>query len=194
LIQAAEVVADVRVVDVSPPGVDCFPDGLQRLQRADARPEAEGRGQEVRLEDRIQHQLRRHLDDAILDRGDPQRPQLSVGFGDVPPQHGRCSVLACLERALKLIQQPLDAVLLHRRKRDSIHASSTLVRADPLPRLFQHVTPVDAVVKRVETPSPMLLGCNVELLLESSDFVRRPSPPGVIGSARADHALALTSR
>src|SRR3989304_4061008 len=114
-----------------------------------------------------------HPPDPILHRRNAQRPQLPVGLGNPPPQHGRRLVGACVELAGKLREEPPDAVLLHRLERDPVHARGALVAADAAPRFPQDVTPVDSVVQRVEPALPMLLGCSVELALESSDFVDR---------------------
>ncbi len=168
---APEVVADVRVEDVVASGVHRPPDGLQRHERAPARPEAERRGLEAGLEDRLDDELHRHLRHPILHRRNAQRPQLPVGLGYVPPQHGRRFVGACVELVAQLREEPVHAVLLHRLERDPVHARGALVATDAPPRFPQDVTPVDTVVQRVEAALPMPLGCSVELALESSDFV-----------------------
>ena len=44
---------------------------------------------EVRLEDRHQHQIHRHLYYPVLDGRDPQRAEPSAGFRDLHPAHRR---------------------------------------------------------------------------------------------------------
>jgi hypothetical protein len=96
---------------------------------------------------------------------------LPVGLGYPAPQDGRRLVGTCVEFVGELREEPPDAVLLHRPERDSIHARCALVASDAAPRFPQDVAPVDSVIQRVEPALPMLLGCYVELALESSDFV-----------------------
>src|SRR6266567_1497213 len=57
----------------------------QRVPATAPRPKAVARRTERRLEDRFQHELYRRLDNAILDRGYPQRSRLAVALRDVDP-------------------------------------------------------------------------------------------------------------
>ena len=56
---------------------------VDRLVRTLARTEPEGTVQEVRLEDRLEHQQRRRLDHPVAHRGNSQRSPPAVRLGDV---------------------------------------------------------------------------------------------------------------
>src|SRR5580693_3154747 len=168
-------------------------EGLQRLRRAAPGPEAVGGRTKVRLEDRLQHQLRSHLHHPVPDRRDAQRPLLSVGLRDVPAQHRGCPVRACSQRGAELFQEALDPVLLDVGDRLGIDARRASAPLHPLPRFREDVTPRDAVVQRVEPATRAPLGREPQSALELSHFVDRPRPTGVVGTGLAGHALALTS-
>jgi hypothetical protein len=59
---------------------------------------------------------------------------------------------------LKLADHPAHPVLLHCLKGHTIDPGGTTISSDPLPRLPQDVTPVDAVVQGVEVAIRRLLG------------------------------------
>lgn len=158
VIQRAEEVSDVRVEHEVASARATFAERLQRIGRAAAGSKPERAVGEVRFEDRLQHQLRRRLHDAIAHRRDPERPLPAVGLGDVLPQHRARSVRACAQRRLDLVQERDHASLLDRRDRLSIDARGSLVGPNPLPRRLQHVTPEDAVIQGVEAPSRLPLG------------------------------------
>jgi hypothetical protein len=68
-------------------------------------------------------------------------------------------VLACTEVALEFCEQTLDPiVVLHCSDGLMIDPRCTTIGSDSLPRLPQDVTPVDAVIQGVETPTLRLLG------------------------------------
>jgi hypothetical protein len=78
---------------------------------------------EPRLEDRLDHELHRLLDDAILDRGDAQRSRLAVALGDVHPLDGLRAVGALPQRRRQLRQiliclrrEPIDRLPIHTRR------------------------------------------------------------------------------
>jgi hypothetical protein len=98
-----------------------------------------------------------------------------------------------VELVLKFVQQLLDAVLLHRFERHSIDARSTSVAPDALPCPPQDVTPLDTVIQRMEAATRLLLGCDVQLPLESADFVDGLLPSGVVGRSGLRHALTRNS-
>src|SRR3989442_15112444 len=95
---------------------------------------------------------------------------------------------------MELFHYSLHAVLFDRDERLSIHTRRPLVALDSLPRFPQDVTPVDAVVQRVEPSLRGPLGRGPQPALELSHFVRWLPPPGGIGpDLLPGHALALTS-
>ena len=51
---------------------------------------------------------------------------------------------------------------------------------------------MDPVIQSVETATRVLLGCCVQLALESSHFVDGLAPTGVVWPSGLGHALALT--
>ena len=55
---------------------------------------------EVGLEDRLQHDRRRHLRDPIPHRGNAERPLPAIGLRDVSPQNRLRSIRACAQRGV----------------------------------------------------------------------------------------------
>ena len=159
---ASEVVADVGVQHVVAALRTLLAQGLERHRRAAPWPEAVRARKEIRLENRLQHQLRRHLHHPVSHRRDAQWPLLSVCLRDVPTQHRRRSVLACAERGLDRFDEARDPLLFDRRERHCIDARRAPVLSHSLPRLDEDVTPADAVVQRVEAPARLLLGSDVQ--------------------------------
>jgi hypothetical protein len=62
---------------------------LDRVRPAALRPIAVGRGVEIRLEDRLQHQLGGGLHHTVPDRRDAERPPAATGLRDHHPSHRR---------------------------------------------------------------------------------------------------------
>ena len=66
----------------------CFDPGRERIQRVMRRapgPKPVGEAEEVRLVDAVEHLHDGALKDLVLQRGDTERPQPPVPFGDVRP-------------------------------------------------------------------------------------------------------------
>jgi site-specific DNA recombinase len=95
VVDAPEVVADIGVEDVVASASTELAEGLQRLHRTAPGSEAVRGRTEVRLEDRLQNQFRRHLRHPVPNRRDAQRPLLSIGLRDIPAQHRCRPVRAC---------------------------------------------------------------------------------------------------
>jgi hypothetical protein len=166
--------------------------GLERHRRAPLRPKAVRARKEVRLEDRLQHQLRRSLDHTVPYRRDPQRPLLSISLRDVPPQdHGR-TVRPLAKRSRDLFQEERHAMLLDLRERHTIDARCSSIAAHLLPRHPEHVTAPDVVVQRVEAPTRSPLGCGPQSPLQLSHFCAWRDATGVVRSAPGGHSLALS--
>ena len=86
MINLAEKVADVRIEHpVHPLSLDPDREGIQRIMRAAPRPEPIREAPEVHLVDGAQHLDDRPLNDLVLQRRDPQRPQATIRFRDVRP-------------------------------------------------------------------------------------------------------------
>src|SRR5512144_1731052 len=76
MINLAEKVADVRIEHpVHPLPLDPDREGVQRIMRAAPRPEPIRETPEVHLVDGVEHLDDRPLNDLVLQRRDPQRPQ-----------------------------------------------------------------------------------------------------------------------
>ena len=189
---AAEVVLDVGVQHVLGTFAAQLPDPLQRLLRTASWPEPVRARREVRLVDRLQHQLGRHLHHPVLHRRDAQGPLRPVCLGYVGAPHDLRTVLACAQHLAQLSQETPDSILLDFADRHPIDARCALVAAHSLPRLVQDVTPAHLAVQRMEASSRCPLGCGPELPLQLSHFVVGLASAGVVRSGLAGHSLALT--
>ena len=158
VVDRAEEVPDVGLEDELLSSGERHPDPLQGVSSRPLGPEPERAGQEVGLEQRLEDDLGCLLAHPVHHSGDAQRSFGPVGLGDLHPAHRRRAVGACTEDVGQLTKHPVNAVVLHRRQGHCIDPGSATVSSDPLPRLPQDVTPVDAVVQGVETPTLRLLG------------------------------------
>src|SRR5947209_5299314 len=91
-----EEVPDVELHDEHEALREAHTNALHRLRRRPLRPEPERTRQEIRLEHRFQHQLRRLLDHAITNRRDTQRPD-TAWFRDLPTPHRRRTISPVLQ-------------------------------------------------------------------------------------------------
>ena len=169
----AEEVPDIKLrrelVTLDEPGTKPF----HRLRSRPPRPEPVRARHEVRLEDGLQHQLGRLPGHPVAHGGDVGRPRAALRFRDVHAPGWRGTVPACAKVPLEFPGQPGNPVdLLHIRQGDPIHPGGPSVLPDPLPRLPQDVTPVDTVIKGVETPLRRLPGRSPQLALKLSHFHR----------------------
>src|SRR5512147_1090604 len=169
-----------------------LPQYLERHRRAPLRTEAVRDGQKVRLEDRLQHELRRHLRHPVPHRRDPQRPLPSIGLRYVPASHQTRPVLARSQLSAELFQEVLDPALLDVADRLAVDSRCAAVAPHPLPRFPEDVIPPDLVVQRMETAPRSQLGPGPQPTLQLSHFLARPKATGVVRSGLAGHSLALT--
>jgi len=124
----------------------------QCIPAAASRPKAVARRSEHRFEDRLECELHRRLDDAVLDRGNSQRPGPTITLRDLdPPDRLRpvTPVPQC-RRKLGQIQlrtpfKPLDAL--------TIHARRTFIGRDSLPSRIQRVGGEHLIHQTVPTTS-----------------------------------------
>jgi hypothetical protein len=120
-----------------------MPEGIQRLVRRAARPEAVRAVQEVLLIDGLQGHDDRTLEDLVLERGDADGPGLRSGpLRDVHPPHGRRLVAA----GLGPVQQRSEVALQVRcvaRRRLSVHPRSPVLTRALVRR--EHPVDVDVV-------------------------------------------------
>ena len=159
VVDLAEEVLDVGLEDEGSSLDEADPDPLQGVDGRTLRAEPEAAGQEVGLEDGFEDELRCLLDHPVLDRRDAQWPLRAVGLGNLHPAHWCRVVVACTEGVPEFAEQTLDpVVVLHGGEGQMIDPGRPTIGSDPLPRLPQDVTPVDAVIQGVETPTLRLLG------------------------------------
>ena len=150
--------------------------------------------QEVRLEDRLEHDLRRCLHDPIAHRRDAQRPLLAAFLLDVPPPHRLRSVPLRSQLGLDLCQQSSRAVALDVGEGLGIDPRRAAVRSHSLPRRPQDVIPVDAVVQSVEASTRGPLRRGPQPALEVAHFGIGRSSDGVVGPVLlTGHALVRGS-
>ena len=126
----AEEVPDVELRDKlaarDEPGSQPF----HRLRGGPLRPEPERARKEIRLEHRLQHQLRRLLGHPVTDRRNAQRPLAAIWLRDVHAPGGRGTVRALAQVSLKLSEHPLNPVLL-------LHVRQGDVSTPAAPRFFR---------------------------------------------------------
>jgi hypothetical protein len=105
------------------------------------RPEPERARKEIRLEHRLQHDLRRLLRHPVADRRNAERPLAAIWFRDVHAPGGRGTARALAQVSLKFSEHSLNPVLfLHIGQGDTIHPGRSPARPHAAPRLPQDVT------------------------------------------------------
>ena len=145
----------------------------------------------VRLENRLQHERRRHLRHSVSDRRNPQRPLSSIGLRNVPTPHRRGSIRACSQSRRRGRRESASTpILLDGGQRHRIDARRAAVLLHSPPCFPQDVTPVDAVHQRMEASARLPLGRTPESALQLAHFVDGLASAGVIGTGPAGHALA----
>ena len=139
---------------------------LDRVRPAALRPIAVGRGVEIRLEDRLQHQLGGGLHHPVPDRRDAERPLAAAGLRDHHPSHRRWPV-GLLRQVLPDPGEPLlPACRLDHRERHPVHARCALVGARQVVGVAQDVRATDLVVEQVEAERRLGLRLEIELPLK----------------------------
>ena len=172
-----ETGSDVRLdhPPAAPPAL--IDEHLQGVVRRAPGTEPEAARQEVRLEDRLEHDLQRGLHDPVADRGNRQRPHLvRPGLGYQHPPGGHRPVSPLPQLAGQLAEQPGNPVLLDLGQGDLVNARSAVVTAHHHPRTPQDVTAHDLVHQRMEPPPGISLGRPVKRMLQSTDQIDRDTP------------------
>jgi hypothetical protein len=125
--------------------------------------------EEVRLEDRLQHQLQGCLDHSIPHGGDSQAAQLAVRLGNHPLAHRQRVEASVLQLRPQLVEENLDA---HAR-RDGGHGlavhpgrASTLVTPHPIPRHQQKRGIGDEIEQIIEPAMRIITSPTVQLGLD----------------------------
>jgi hypothetical protein len=140
----------------------------------------------VGLEDRLNHDLRRRLNNTVTDSRNRQWPLLRrpTGLRDEHPAGRERSPRSRLQILGQLVEKLDDAVPLDLDDGLAVDAGRASVGTYQLPRTLQNVSAVDLVVERME-PSPGIgLGRPVKRSLQFSDLVLLGGP---------SHDVALTS-
>jgi len=115
VVDAAEAVLDVSLDHplARAVGIDEEPHLLDGVLCSAPGPEAVGARLEVRLHDRLQHELGRHLDDPVAQGGNAETADLpGPALGDLMLTHRQRHVGAIPQRLTQLAQDLLHALLL----------------------------------------------------------------------------------
>ena len=148
-----EETLDVRV-DHIPPGIDPFRRECSAFDRTTPRAEPERAGKEYLLIDGLHQKNQRPLNDAVLDRGDSERPFPSIPFGNVDPANRNRTVRFRLELLLELP----DEAPTHRPDLvtgDLVDAGRTTIPQDEFRSVRQDVR-IEKIAKQIPVPSASL--------------------------------------
>ena len=176
-----EVRFQVRVVDLPKPGGDMLADRVDRLMGVPSRTEPVGAVQEVRLEDRLEDQQGRRLNDPVFDRGYSQRSHPAVRLGDVDAFDRLRPVASWCAALRELLEEDASAPgpsMMSRHVTPSTPGAPLCCQHQP-PRGRQHVAPIDPVVQGVKPELRLLLGLLTQLPSQFRDF-RRQRDPGLL--------------
>ena len=152
---------------------------LQGIVRRPLRAEPEAAVQEVRLEDRLEHDLHRGLHDPVPNREESTaaaaRP--STRLGDQHPPRGQRPIAALPQFAASSSSSRAIPYSSTSAKVILSMPGAPLLPAHRDPRAPQDVPAIDLVHERVESPSGIGLGRPVERMLQGTDRI-----PGTRGS------------
>ena len=112
-------------------------------------------------ENRLDHDLRRHLHHSVPHCRYPQRPLLPICFRYVSSFHREWTISAFSQCRFDFRQKLPDAPLFDGLDGFGIHPCRTAVAALSPPRFPQDVTPIDPVIQRMEAPCLTLLGTHI---------------------------------
>jgi hypothetical protein len=146
-----EVVAQIRVHHLPPPMLRHVPvDPAESHLGVQSGAKAILLWQQVRLEDGPDDQHHRHLDHAVADGGDAERPPASVALWYPHPQEGLRSVAPRDQLLPQPFQPPLHARGLDPGKALAVHPRRPRVAAAATVGFLQDVLATDLVPERVE--------------------------------------------
>jgi hypothetical protein len=150
-------------------------DGVERLVGVPPRTDPVGTVQEVRLEDRHDHQQQGRLHDPVANRGNSQRSLPAVGLRNVHSLHrlrpvalGTQLLAEFRQEALRTVRAIQDVVTRH-----LVHARCSVALKHQLPRGLQHVRPIHPVVQGVKPEARLLLGLAAQLPPQFREFRRQ---------------------
>ena len=198
MVDLVEEAGDVCFHHHPPPRPGLVHDRVQRVVRRTLRSEPEAARCEIRLENRLEHDLQRGLHHPVTNRRDAQRPGPPVRLGDLHPPHRRGTPTPLGQLGGEIIEERDHHGFLDRGDGDAIDTSGTAIAGHIHPGPPQHVPAMDLVVERMEPSVGRSLGCPVERALKLNDLVsgghspagtHRPVPP----TTRMHDAGALRS-
>ena len=144
---------------------------LDRVQAASSRAVAIGAGIEVRLEDRLQHQLGSGLHHPVPDRRDAERALAAAGLRDQDPSH-RCRPIRLLDQVRSEPGEPLfPPRRFDHREAHPVHPRRTRIRARQVVGVAQDVFPINLVVEQVEAEVRLRLRLEIQLPLKPPDAI-----------------------
>src|ERR1019366_431324 len=173
LMDLPEAVLDVSLYHplIRPRGVDEEPHFFDGVLRPSPGPKSVRGRTEVRLEDRLEHELGRRLHDPVAHRRDAQASELPRALRDQPLTRGQRTIGATLELLAELGEDTINAHLLDMLAGLAIDTGGTRppVAFHPLPRDEQRRGVADQVEQIAETLL-LVLGCpSVQLRLPSQN-------------------------
>src|SRR5688572_22346800 len=169
---AVEVFRKIRIDDLGVATAEQRVHFLDRVRPAALRSIAIGRGVEIRLEDRLQHQLGGGLHHAVPDRRDAEWPLAATGLRDHHPSHRQGSV-RLRDEVLPDRREPLlPAGRFDHRESDPVDAWRALVGTRQLVGVAQDILATDLVVEQVEAERRLVLRLEIELPLKLPDAFR----------------------
>ena len=146
-----EVVAQIRVHHLLPPVLRHVPvNPSESHLGVQPRTKPILLGQQVRLEDGADDQHRRHLDHAVLDARNAERPLASVALRYPYPQKGLGNILSRGQLLTQRFQPSIAAMGVYPRERLAIGPRRSRIRAAATVGLKQDVLAADLVPQGVE--------------------------------------------
>src|SRR5680860_667656 len=137
-----------------------------RVMSPSIRAEPVGTREEVRLENRLQHQLQRCLHHPVGDRGDPQTTQLAASLGDHPLPHRKWTEAAIPQRGPQPVEEVLDTHQQRDRRRSmpvDPGCPCTLVTPHPTPRHQEERRISNEIEQIIEPATRIITGPTVQL-------------------------------
>jgi hypothetical protein len=173
VIDFVEAASDVGVERPHLAPVDRRPDRLQSVVGRTLRAEPVAGGQEVGLEDRLEHDPRRRHHHPVGHRGNPERPELArpARLGDLDPPRRPRPVATGTQLRGEPVEEVAHPGALDLLDGHAIDAGGSAVCTDLAPGPQHDVAAGDLVEEGVEAAIPILLGTAVEHALEGTNPV-----------------------
>src|SRR5208282_2882747 len=132
------------------------------------RAEPVGTREEIRLEDRLQHQLQGRLDHPVGYGRDAQAALVAVRLGNHPLPHRQRAETAVLQRGPQPLQEPLDARGLDVPGRPAIHPgrAGALIAPHANPRHQKERGIADKVIQIIKPAMRIITSPSVQLGLD----------------------------